>query len=102
MGGGGFHADGKLPRCEVDCALRLGPIDGADVVDWPLDYDGFEPYYAAAERLVGVAGDHTGNPFAAWRSGPYPMPPGPDMYCATLTAEAATQLGFHPYARRRA
>ena len=44
-----------------------------------------------------MAGDHTGNPFAAWRSGPYPMPPGPDMYCATLTAEAAMQLGFHPY-----
>ena len=31
-----------------------------------------EPYYAEAERLIGVAGDHTGNPFAAWRSGPVP------------------------------
>ncbi len=75
VGGGGFHADGKLPRFrEVDFRARteLGPIDGADVVDWPLDYDELEPYYAEAERVVGVAGDHTANPFAAWRSGPYP------------------------------
>jgi choline dehydrogenase-like flavoprotein len=100
VGGGGFHADGKLPRFrEVDFRLRseLGPVDGADVVDWPLDYDELEPYYTEAERVVGVAGDHTANPFAAWRSGPYPMPPGPDMFCAVLTSEAATTLGYHPY-----
>ncbi len=100
VGGGGFHADGKLPRFrEVDFHARseLGPIEGADLVDWPFGYDELEPYYSAAERVVGVAGDHRGNPFAAWRSGPYPMPPGPDMYCARLTSEAATELGFHPY-----
>jgi choline dehydrogenase-like flavoprotein len=100
VGGGGFHADGKLPRFrEVDFRARseLGPIDGADIVDWPIDYDELEPYYAAAERLLGVAGDHTGNPFAAWRSGPYPMPPGADMFCAVLTSEAATRHGMHPY-----
>jgi choline dehydrogenase-like flavoprotein len=100
LGGGGFHADAKLPRFrEVDFRMRseLGPIDGADIVDWPFGYDELEPYYAAAERLIGVAGDHTANPFAAWRSGPYPMPPGPDMFCATLTAAAAERLGYHPY-----
>jgi choline dehydrogenase-like flavoprotein len=100
VGGGGFHADGKLPRFrEVDFRLasELGPIEGADVVDWPLEYDELEGCYAEAERVVGVAGDHTANPFAAWRSGPYPMPPGPDMFCAVLTSEAATRLGYHPY-----
>jgi len=100
VGGGGFHADGKLPRFrEVDfrAASELGPIDDAGLMDWPLDYDELEPYYAEAERVVGVAGDATANPFAAWRSGPYPMPPGPDMYCAVLTSEAATGLGYHPY-----
>jgi len=100
VGGGGFHADGKLPRFrEVDFRARseLGPIEGADIVDWPFDYEDLEPYYAEAERLVGVAGDHTANPFAAWRSGPYPMPPGADMFCATLTGPAAERLGYHPY-----
>jgi gluconate 2-dehydrogenase alpha chain len=100
VGGGGFHADGKLPRLRaVDFKARseLGPIEGADIVDWPLDYDELEPYYAAAERIVGVAGDAAGNPFAEWRSGPYPMPPGADMFGAVLTSEAATKLGLHPY-----
>jgi gluconate 2-dehydrogenase alpha chain len=100
VGGGGFHADGKLPRFrEVDFRMlsELGPIEGADIVDWPVDYDELEPYYAEAERRVGVAGDADGNPFAAWRSGPYPMPPGADMFCAIVTAEASTRLGYHPY-----
>ncbi|MCU1464892.1 MAG: Choline dehydrogenase-like flavoprotein, partial [Actinomycetia bacterium] len=100
VGGGGFHADGKLPRFRsVDFKPRseLGPIEGADIVDWPLDYDEMEPYYAEAERLIGVAGDARGNPFAEWRSGPYPMPPGADMFGAVLTTEAAARLGYHPY-----
>jgi gluconate 2-dehydrogenase alpha chain len=100
VGGAGFHADGKLPRYrEVDFRLRseLGPVEGADVADWPVDYDELEPFYAEAERAIGVAGDHTGNPFAAWRSGPYPMPPGPDMYLTTLTVPASERLGYHPY-----
>ncbi len=99
VGGGGVHADGKLPRFrEDDFALRssLGPVEGADVVDWPIAYADLEPYYAEAERLVGVAGEET-NPFAAWRSGPFPMPPGADMFGATLSAPAAERLGLHPY-----
>lgn len=100
VGGGGFHADAKLPRLrETDFRLRseLGPVDGADVVDWPLGYDELEPYYAEAERLVGVAGEAGANPFAAWRSGPYPMAPGADMYGAVLSSQAAAELGYHPY-----
>jgi gluconate 2-dehydrogenase alpha chain len=100
VGGGGFHADGKLPRFRaVDFAAssELGPIDGSHIVDWPVDYDEVEPYYAEAERLVGVAGLAGANPHAEWRSGPYPMPPGADMYGAVLTTQAAERLGFHPY-----
>jgi gluconate 2-dehydrogenase alpha chain len=100
VGGGGFHADGKLPRFREDDFRPLtaaGPVEGADLVDWPLDYGEMEPYYAAAERTVGVAGEAGANPFAAWRADPYPMPPGPDMYCAVITSVAAAKLGFHPY-----
>jgi len=100
VGGGGFHADGKLPRFRaVDFKARseLGPIEGSDIVDWPVDYDEMEPYYAEAERLVGVAGLAGANPFADWRSGEYPMPPGADMFGAVLTTEAARRLGYNPY-----
>jgi len=96
VGGAGFHADGKLPRYrEVDFRLRseLGPVEGAAIADWPVDYAEMEPFYDEAERSIGVAGDHTGNPFAAWRSGPYPMPPGADMFLTTLTVPAAERHG---------
>jgi gluconate 2-dehydrogenase alpha chain len=101
VGGGGTHADGKVPRFrEEDFSLLSthGPVDGADVADWPLSYDDLEPYYAEAERMVGVAGDAAANPFAAWRSGPYPMPSGAPMYGALLSSASAERIGLHPYA----
>jgi choline dehydrogenase-like flavoprotein len=100
VGGGGHHADGKLPRFREDdfhVLNAFGPVDSASVADWPVQYDELEPHYAEVERLIGVAGEAGANPFAAWRSGPYPMPPGPDMFGALLTAEAATRRGLHPY-----
>jgi gluconate 2-dehydrogenase alpha chain len=100
VGGGGFHADAKLPRFrEEDFHLfsARGGVDGAMVADWPVQYADLEPHYAEVERLIGVAGDAGANPFAAWRSGPYPMPPGADMFGAILTSEAATKRGLHPY-----
>jgi choline dehydrogenase-like flavoprotein len=72
----------------------------ADLVDWPVTYDEMEAYYTAAEYLIGVSGasaGETANPFAPWRSAPYPMPPGPPMYGALLSARAAADLGYHPY-----
>lgn len=100
VGGGGFHADGKLPRFrEEDFALlsSRGPIDGADVRDWPITYADLEPHYAAVERIIGVAGEAGANPFAAWRSSGYPMPPGPDMPMALVSSAAAERAGLHPY-----
>jgi choline dehydrogenase-like flavoprotein len=100
VGGGGVHADAKLPRFrEEDFRLRSarGPIEGADVDDWPLGYDELEPHYTAVEQSFGVAGEDGANPFAAWRSAPFPMPPGPDMPMAVVSSAAAARAGFHPY-----
>jgi choline dehydrogenase-like flavoprotein len=100
VGGGGVHADGKLPRFREDdfrVLSELGPIAGATIADWPLSYDDLEPFYADAERLIGVSGLAGANPFAAWRSGPYPMPPGPPMYGSMITSAAAERLGYNPY-----
>ncbi len=100
VGGGGVHADAKLPRFrEEDFHLRSerGPVDGAAVDDWPIQYAELEPHYAAVEQSFGVAGDADANPFAAWRSAPLPMPPGDDMPMALVTAAAAERAGLHPY-----
>lgn len=100
VGGGGVHADGKLPRFREDdfaVLAELGPIEGATIADWPISYADLEPAYAEAERLIGVAGLAGANPFAAWRSGEYPMPPGAPMYSALITSAACEKLGYHPY-----
>jgi gluconate 2-dehydrogenase alpha chain len=100
VGGGGTHADGKVPRFrEEDFHLlsAYGAQPGAEVADWPVGYDELEPYYAEVERAIGVAGRAGANPFAAWRSGPYPMPPGAPMYGALLSSAAAERIGLHPY-----
>ncbi|MEZ5176742.1 MAG: hypothetical protein R2746_00265 [Acidimicrobiales bacterium] len=88
----------QAPRLrEVDFRLRSerGPVAGADVVDWPLTYADLEPYYAETEVAVGVAGEET-NLFAAWRSTPFPMAPGPDMW-GPRSPWPPPSAGLHPY-----
>ena len=100
VGGGGTHADGKVPRFRQEDFRMLsvnGPQEDAHVDDWPLDYDELEPFYAEVEKAIGVSGREGANPFAAWRSGPYPMPPGAPMYGAVLSSAAAERVGLHPY-----
>ena len=73
---------------------------GSTLADWPLAYADLAPFYAEAERLLGVSGaesDAGGNPFAAPRSTPYAMPPLRTSGLGQLFAEAARQEGYHPF-----
>jgi gluconate 2-dehydrogenase alpha chain len=100
VGGGGTHADGKVPRFmpgDFRLLSTLGPQPGAHVADWPVTYDELEPFYAEVERAIGVAGLAGANPFAGPRSGPFPMPPGAPMFGAVASVAAAERLGYHPY-----
>jgi len=80
VGGSTLHWQGMV--------MRLHPADfdgGHDNDDpaWPIDYDDLRPYYADAERALGVAGD-ADNPFAPPRDGPYPMPGFAPSYSESL------------------
>jgi len=75
----------------------VGPIAGADLADWPLDYDELEPYYAEMERELGVGGDALANPFEPRRSSRFPMPPRAYDVVGQRFAAAATTRGWHPY-----
>lgn len=105
VGGGTVHWDAKVPRFwDIDFQKRsmLGPVDGADITDWPFTYEELAPFYEEVERLIGVAGSA-----AAMNAGPsgrhapiageYPMPPGPAQYSSQRYADAAALLGWHPY-----
>ncbi len=104
VGGGTVHWDAKTPRFWMQDFKGLslyGPVPGANVADWPLTYEELAPFYDEIEAKLGVQGDITQMPAAtlaqAPRSGPFPMPPNPQMYGGTLLAKGAESLGFHPY-----
>ena len=112
VGGSFQHADCKVPRYNAfDFELKsrlealLGATPGlaipgfgsdaasANFADWPFSYADLEPHYAEMELLHGVQGADD-NPFASWRSSPFPMPPGVAMYFALVIAEGARQASL--------
>ena len=91
IGGSTLHWQGMVMRLHEDdfnseAARGVGP-------DWPIDYADLRPYYAAAERELGVAGA-ADNPYAPPREEPYPMPAFEPSYSDSLFAEACEELGI--------
>jgi choline dehydrogenase-like flavoprotein len=78
----------RLHERDFEMASRHGV--GAD---WPLSYADLRPYYADAERALGVAGADD-NPHAPPRERPYPLPPHPPSHSDSLFADACEQLGI--------
>lgn len=72
-------------------------VIGRSGAAWPVRYDDLEPYYAEAERLLGISGDDAGDPTAPRRSGPFPFPPAPLAPITRRVAGAAAELGLSPF-----
>ena len=90
IGGSTLHWQGMVFRNhEADFERRTR--DGV-ARDWPIDYADLQPYYAAAEAELGVAGA-ADNPFAPSREEPYPMPGFEPSYSDSLFAEACERVG---------
>ncbi len=81
VGGSTLHWQGMVMR-----------LHESDFADWPIDYADLRPYYADAERALGVAGADD-NPFAPPREEPFPMPAFPPSYSDALFADACERLG---------
>lgn len=105
VGGGTTLWDAKVPRfwdLDFKKATMLGPIDGADVRDWPVSYDDMVPWYDLVEDLMGVAGDldaMAGSPSLkhAPRTRGFTMPPNPPMRSGVVLADGARKMGLHPF-----
>ncbi len=63
-------------------------------VDWPLTYDDLEPWYAEAEREIGVCGPPDYD-WGAPRSSPYPMPPIAPTYLDRIVGAACGKVGLN-------
>ena len=118
VGGAGSHWNGHTWRPQPEeLRLRSYTIErfGQQTIpsdmllqDYPVSYDELEPYFDRFERMSGISGQAGnlngkiipgGNPFEGWRSADYCMPPLQQTYDATLFAEAAKAMGYHPFPR---
>lgn len=98
VGGGTVHMGSFLYRFQPEdfrVRSRCGPYE--EVADWPFGYDELEPWYAVAEREVGISGLAGVSPFEGWRSGPFPMPPLPGHPVTAALEEACRRRGLHPF-----
>jgi choline dehydrogenase-like flavoprotein len=88
VGGTTLHWMGTTPRLhprDFELHSRYGVG-----VDWPISYADLQPYYAAAERAMGVVGDDSGS--APPRAEPYPMDPFPHTHADELFQDACEEL----------
>lgn len=90
--------------------LRYLREDGANIQDWPVTYDEFEPYYDRVEHYVGVGGwagniqgdirpvnPDEGNPFEAPRERDYPFRPLRDNATDLTFRQGALEMGLNPF-----
>jgi choline dehydrogenase-like flavoprotein len=91
VGGSTLHWGGQALRF-IESDFRLKTLYGiAD--DWPITYDEIEPFYAKAERALGVAGA-ADSPFASWRSSDFPLPAFPFSAGDRVFQDACQKLGI--------
>lgn len=97
VGGPSVFYGGVALRFRAEDFESNPDLDSNSGAAWPYTYEDLEPYYAAAERIIGVAGESGQDPTEPRRSAPYAEPPGPLAPVSERMAEAARGLGFHPF-----
>ena len=104
VGGTTLHYNAKFPRFwkqDFKMLSELGPIEDAQVADWPITYDELAPFYNEVERRVGVQGDMAAMPTRTKeqspRSRPFDMPPNPISYAGQILRDAAEEFGWSAY-----
>ncbi|NJO15700.1 MAG: GMC family oxidoreductase [Thioploca sp.] len=97
---GHFH---RLKPLDFHLLSRFGPIEGANLADWPIDYAELEPYYTLVEQEIGVSGRVQAHPFQEPRStADFPYLPTREHPLAAWIDEAGKALGVHPFPTPRA
>jgi choline dehydrogenase-like flavoprotein len=108
VGGSSIAMSGFFLRMKpVDFRMRsvYGPVEGADVADWPIRYEDLEPWYARIEEEVGVSGWAPELPahLAEPRSTPdFPFEATREHPIADHIDRGCDEMGLHPFATPRA
>ena len=106
VGGSSNFMSGYFHRLKpVDFKLKstFGEIDGANMVDWCIDYKELEPYYEKVERLVGVSGKVTPYNYHEPRSTKeFPYPALEEHPISKVIDQACKKLNYIAYKTPRA
>lgn len=87
-----FH---RLKPMDFQLATQYAPITGSNVVDWPVTYQEFEPFYAKVEQVVGVSGKVMPHKHLEPRStDDFPFPPLASNIVAEWVKKAGKEIGF--------
>lgn len=87
-----FH---RLKPVDFKLLSTYGPIEGANLMDWPIEYEELEPYYTKAEEVVGVSGKVVEHPFLEPRSTPdFPFAPLQTNKLASIIDDACEKLNY--------
>src|ERR1700712_1272937 len=117
VGGAGLHWSGQQWRVlpdELNMRAHYEKAYGKSFIpedmslqSWGVSYDDLEPYFDLTEKVFGTSGQaysvkgeqlgKGGNPFDAWRSDNFPLPPQKSPYTSHLFGKAATEVGLHPF-----
>lgn len=106
VGGSSNFMSGYFHRMKpIDFRLRseFGDIEGANVVDWPIDYSEMEPYFDRVEHIVGISGKVIDHPNQEPRSTTdFPLPPTKEHVFSELIDKASTTINYAPIPMPRA
>jgi len=93
----------RLKPKDFRLASEFGAIKGANIADWPISYDDLEPYYAKAEKEIGISGHVVNHPHLEPRSTKdFPYPPTQEHPIVSHIDKACEKLGFHSLPTARA
>lgn len=89
---GFFH---RMKPNDFKLLSTYGPIDGANIVDWPVNYDEMEHYFDKVEKVVGISGRVVNHSTLEPRSNnSFPYPPLAENVVSKWIDVAANELGY--------
>jgi len=106
VGGSSNFMSGMLHRMHPDdfrLLSKFGKIAGANIVDWPINYEDMEPYYTLAEKLIGISGKAQSHKYEPPRSTKdFPYPPTNENRVSSLFDKSCKELNITPLITPRA
>ncbi|MGE5357028.1 MAG: GMC family oxidoreductase [Deltaproteobacteria bacterium] len=98
VGGSSNFMSGFFHRAKPDdfrLLTKYGPVEGANIADWPITYNDVESYYTKVEKIIGVSGKAQAGKFSEPRSVPdFPYPPLQEHLLSSWIDQAADRLNY--------